>query len=136
MIMCILMCIRAKKCDYIIRSFMFACISFGGSSFEDYESPFDTFTFRPLSKGLFAAIFIVFSVFYGTSVSPQIFDNGSMTINNTNFSDVSDSSNLFNNTDVTKNNTVFEPSDCSILCQGNRNDEDQKNFLHYCNNLW
>merc|ERR1739844_889205 len=65
-IMCFLICIRAKKCD--IACFIFACISFGGSSFEFPDSPFNTFTFRPLSKGLFAAIFIAFSIFYGTSI--------------------------------------------------------------------
>ena len=95
-------------------SFFNAIVSFGGSSFEDNPDYLKHFTFRPLSKGIFGAILMAFSIFFVISASPKIFHNSNMANNYTN----------------------FEPSQCSILCQGNKTDEEQEAFENYCNNLW
>lgn len=105
-------------------SFMFAIPSLGCSAFESNREIHKHFTFRPLSKGIFAAIVIAFSIYFGISASPKVFDTSDFPSNDTNYEP---SPNITND---------FKPSDCSTLCQGNRTDEEQEAFENYCNNLW
>jgi len=100
-----------------IQVLFFSAISLGCSA---YEYKRCTFKMRPVSKGIFSAIFIAFAIFYGISAAPKTFNtNDDITI-------VSNSSSNYN----------FEPSQCSNFCQGNRTNADQEAFEGFCNNLW
>ena len=115
---------KRHEIENFFGSFIAAIISLGCSSFEHNGAYFAHFTFRPLSKGVFAAIVIIFSIYFGISASPEVFDTSDFPSNDTNHEP---SPNITND---------FKPSDCSTLCQGNRTDEEQEAFEYYCNNLW
>ena len=121
---------KRHEIENFFGSFIAAIISLGCSSFEHNGAYFAHFTFRPLSKGVFAAIVIIFSIYFGISASPEVFDTSDFPSNATNY----EPSPFYLNTSIIKN--VFKPSDCSTLCQGNRTDEEQEAFENYCNNLW
>ena len=131
-IMLLLTFMKAKKQngENFEISVYVATFSFGTSSYERNIDDFKHFTLRPLSKAIFGAIFIIFSIHYGISISPKIFVNTNM---NTNYTNVKPSPLFHNNTNDDMN---FQPSNCSIFCQGNRTNEEQEAFENYCNNLW
>ena len=52
---------------------------------------------------------------------------------NTSYTNVKPSPLFYNNTNDDMN---FQPSNCSVFCQGNRTNEEQEVFENYCNNLW
>ena len=75
---------------------------------------------RPVSKGIFSAIFIAFAIFYGISAAPKTFNtNDDIAVVNNSLS-----------------NYNFEPPQCSNFCQGNKSDAEQEAFEGFCNNLW
>ena len=87
--------------------------SFGCSSL---ELPETNYRIRPISKSIFAAIFIAFSIFFGLTAAPKVFAN-----------------------DITVSNQtiVFQPSNCTNLCQRfNQTEQDFEAMTDYCNDLW
>merc|ERR1719464_1304077 len=104
-----------SDCTDFIANIGVALVSFACSSFESEE--FKT-RFRPISKTLFAIIFITFSIFFGVTASPKVFGKPD---------EIS-----------TKNNVTFNffPSNCSNICQYNKTDIEQEAFEDYCSNLW
>ena len=97
----------------------FSVLSLGCSAYE-YHANACTIKMRPVSKGIFSAIFIAFAIFYGISAAPKTFNtNDDIAVVNNSLS-----------------NYNFEPSQCSNFCQGNKTDTEQKAFEGFCNNLW
>ena len=87
--------------------------SLGCSSLEENERDY---RLRPISKSIFAAIFIAFSIFFGLTAAPKVFAN-----------------------DITVSNQtiVFQPSNCTNLCQQtNQTEQDYEAMTDYCNDLW
>ena len=96
---------------------LFSVLSLGCSA---YEYTHCTIKLRPVSKGIFSAIFIAFAIFYGISAAPKTFNtNDDIAVVNNSLS-----------------NYNFEPSQCSNFCQGNKSDAEQEAFEGFCNNLW
>ena len=89
----------------------FSLVSFCCSSFENDHI---NIRLRPISKAIFAIIFVTFSIFFGVTASPKVFSA----------------------TENVSSNHTFEPSDCSNFCQGNKTDLEQEAFEDYCKNLW
>ena len=89
----------------------FSFVSFCCSSF---ENNYINIRLRPISKAIFAIIFVTFSIFFGVTASPKVFSKP----------------------ENISSNYTFEPSDCSNFCQGNRTDLEQEAFEDYCKNLW
>mgnify|MGYP001290265439 CR=1 FL=1 len=88
--------------------------SFVCSSLEPYTEL--DYRIRPISKSIFAAIFIAFSIFFGLTAAPKVFAN-----------------------DITVSNQtiVFQPSNCTNLCQRfNQTEQDFEAMTDYCNDLW
>ena len=101
----------------ISQVLFFSVLTLGCSAYE-YDKC--TIKLRPVSKGLFSAIFIAFAIFYGISAAPKTFNtNDDIAVVNNSLS-----------------NYTFEPSQCSNFCQGNKSDAEQEAFEGFCNNLW
>ena len=103
------------KCSHMIPAIVFGSgisfVSFCCSSFEHQDIKL---RLRPISKAIFAIIFVTFSIFFGITASPKVF---------------STPQNI-------SSNHIFKPSDCSNFCQGNKTDVEQEAFEDYCKNLW
>ena len=106
-----------RKHKWIGEVLFFSVLSLGCSA---YEYAYCTIKMRPVSKGIFSAIFIAFAIFYGISAAPKTFNtNDDIAVVNNSLS-----------------NYTFEPSQCSNFCQGNKSDAEQEAFEGFCNNLW
>ena len=106
---------KPSDCFDFIRSIGFAFVSFACSSFEYHLI---RTRLRPISKSLFTAIFITFSIFFAVTASPKVFGN-------------TDEISIHDN-----NTFKFFPSNCSNICQYNKTDIEQDAFEKYCSNLW
>ena len=95
----------------IVFGFGISFVSFCCSSFEHQDIKL---RLRPISKAIFAIIFVTFSIFFGITASPKVFSTPQNISSNYN----------------------FKPSDCSNFCQGNKTDLEQEAFEGYCKNLW
>ena len=86
--------------------------SFVCSSLEPYTEL--DYRIRPISKSIFALIFIAFSIAYGFSAAPKVFTNN-----------------------LIDTNLGFQPSNCTNLCQRiNQTKEEFETMTDFCNNLW
>ena len=107
----VIICIKLRS--FNCGALFLPILSFGCSS---YETDQKEIKLRPISKAVFAAVLVAFSIYYGLTASPKI----------------------FNNSQLENQNSTFElsSSNCSSLCQGNRTDMEQEILESYCNNLW
>merc|ERR1711976_515100 len=82
-IMWLVIFMKAKKQngENFFSSVTTATFSFGTSSIELHNDDIKHFPLRPLSKAIFGAILIAFSIYYGISVSRKVFDNKNMNAN-------------------------------------------------------
>jgi hypothetical protein len=98
----VIICIKLKFVNCEALPFL-PFLSFGCSS---YETDPKKIKLRPISKAVFAAVLVTFSIYYGLTASPKIFSNSQLEIQNLTFD--------------------LGPSNCSSLCKGNRTDMKQE----------
>ena len=114
----VIICIKLRSINRgvfrICEALFLPIVSFGCSSYETDDQK--EIKLRPISKAVFAAVFVTFSIYYGLTASPKIFNNSQLENQNSTFD--------------------LSSSNCSSLCQGNRTDMEQEILESYCNNLW